>query len=338
MVTQPSAMTSSIGTQEAVSCHGGSDGSVAVFVAGGTPPYAYLWNNGMSTAQINNLAQGQYLLSISDANGCLSTTSALINEPSPLYLGSIITHTSCPGVDDGALSVLGMGGLAPYTYSWSSGQTTADIEGLEIGTYTVTVTDANQCTFIYSASLEEDLNPWVDLGDDLVLDLGAKIELTAINNVPPEEILDYTWFGSEELMPCADCFQIDFQPLGPGCESVLLRSHKGCIALDTVCFRVIPRRKIYAPNVFSPNNDGTNDFFTIFSDASVRRILHLSIYTRWGELVYQAHDIQTNDEQRGWDGTFRGNLLNPAVFVWHAEVEFIDGERRFLSGDVTIVL
>ncbi len=338
LVSEPLAITTNINSLESVSCHGGANGSVSVSVSGGTQPYTYLWNNGMNAAQINSLSQGEYIFSITDANGCLSTTSVLINEPEPLLIGSIITHTSCPGVDDGALSVLGMGGLAPYTYAWSSGQTTADIDGLGIGSYTVTVTDANLCTFSYSASLVEDLIPWVDLGDDLVIDLGDRIDLTAISNIPPEEIMDYTWFGSEALLPCADCFQIDFLPLGPGCESVMLRSYKGCIALDTVCFRVISRRKIYAPNVFSPNNDGSNDFFTIFSDASVRRIVNLSIYTRWGEMVYQAHDIQTNDEQRGWDGTYRGTLMNPAVFVWHAEVEFIDGERRFLSGDVTIVL
>ena len=338
MVLQPLAITTNIGSLESVSCHGGANGSVSVSVAGGTQPYTFLWNNGMNAAQINNLPQGEYILSVADANGCISTTSALINEPDPLFIGAIITHTSCPGVNDGALSVLGMGGLGPYTYAWSSGQTTTDIDGLEIGSYTVTVTDANQCSFTYSASLVEDLIPWVDLGDDLMIDLGDWIDLTAISNIPPEEILDFTWSGAGAFTQCADCFQFNFQPLGPGCESVMLRSYKGCIALDTVCFRVNSRRKIYAPNVFSPNNDGTNDFFTIFSDASVLRIRNLSIYTRWGEMVYQAHDIQTNDEQRGWDGTYRGNLMNPAVFVWHAEVEFIDGERRFLSGDVTIVL
>jgi len=89
--------------------------------------------------------------------------------------------------------------------------------------------------------------------------------------------------------------------------------------------------------VFHPNDSGDNDFSTIHSDASVKQILYLKVFSRWGEQLFQANNIQTNAESSGWDGTYLGQPMNPAVFVWVAELEFLDGEVVFLKGDVTLV-
>jgi len=63
----------------------------------------------------------------------------------------------------------------------------------------------------------------------------------------------------------------------------------------------------------------------------------LQIYSRWGELLYETHDLVMNEELKGWDGRHRGQKMNPGVFVWLAKISFIDGERVVYSGDVTIV-
>jgi len=110
----------------------------------------------------------------------------------------------------------------------------------------------------------------------------------------------------------------------------------GCDATAKVILRVDRRRHLYAPNVFTPDGDGINDLFTIYGK-SVTEIRKLQIFDRWGAELFIVEHLQANDELRGWDGTFRGDVLNPAVFVWQALVEFEDGVVEIFSGDVTIL-
>lgn len=111
----------------------------------------------------------------------------------------------------------------------------------------------------------------------------------------------------------------------------------GCTAFAPVTIYVDRRSKIYAPNVFSPNGDGENDQFTLFSSSSVDRILELKIFNRWGELVFENGNFDPGIEELGWDGTFKGIAVNPAVFAWYARVRLIDGTERIIKGDVTVV-
>ena len=69
----------------------------------------------------------------------------------------------------------------------------------------------------------------------------------------------------------------------------------------------------------------------------MKEIRSLSIFDRWGDEVFLRKNFQPNDESLGWDGTFRGSPLTPAVFVWTAEVEFLDGEVEVIYGDVTVI-
>lgn len=134
-----------------VSCHGACDGSAAVYVSGGTPPYAYLWSNGNTTASSINLCAGFYSVVISDANGCTVSATFTLTEPPPLVMGALImTNPSCTGCSDGSVC-LGphSGGTPPYTYSIipNSGNFNGNCwQNLPAGTYTVCISDANGCT------------------------------------------------------------------------------------------------------------------------------------------------------------------------------------------------
>jgi gliding motility-associated-like protein len=88
--------------------------------------------------------------------------------------------------------------------------------------------------------------------------------------------------------------------------------------------------------VFSPNDDGENERFIIYGKG-VKEIRTLQIFDRWGSMLWRADGLTAGDENAGWDGTSRGDPLNPAVFVWWAEIEFIDGLKEIYFGDVTIV-
>ena len=119
---------------------------------------------------------------------------------------------------------------------------------------------------------------------------------------------------------------------------VILINKDGCEDRATVIVRV-DDPAIWAPNVINPfNQDGKNDYFCLFArDNTVKVINTLRIYDRWGNHVFQADGIQPNIPQLGWNGSFRGQPMNPAVFVWWAEVELTNGQKILLKGDVTIV-
>ncbi|MEZ4893191.1 MAG: SprB repeat-containing protein [Saprospiraceae bacterium] len=154
-INQPNSALSLSRTSTNVSCNGGSDGSINLTVTGGTNPYTYAWSNGATTEDISGLSAGTYTVTVTDANGCTKTTSKSISQPSALSLSKTVVDVACYGESTGSINLSVSGGTSPYTYIWSNGATTQDINNLAAGTYTVTVTDANSCTKTTSATVTQ---------------------------------------------------------------------------------------------------------------------------------------------------------------------------------------
>jgi gliding motility-associated-like protein len=110
----------------------------------------------------------------------------------------------------------------------------------------------------------------------------------------------------------------------------------GCSASDDITVVVIKDRPVYIPSAFSPNDDGINDVFTVYGGKSVTEIKSFLVFNRWGESVHEYFGFSPNDPAAGWDGTHRGEKMQPAVFTWYAEVAFIDGRIELYKGDVTL--
>ena len=123
-----------------------SDGSISISVNGGTVPYTYAWSNGATTANIAGLTAGSYFLTVTDAHFCSSVQFWSVLSPTAIGLSGSVTNASCPGTNNGAISLTVAGGTAPYSFLWSNGATTQNISGLAAGDYMVTVTDANNCS------------------------------------------------------------------------------------------------------------------------------------------------------------------------------------------------
>ncbi|MEM9022108.1 MAG: M43 family zinc metalloprotease, partial [Bacteroidota bacterium] len=155
-VTEPTLLVAGVNVVSNVSCLGGSDGTAMCQTSGGTPPYTFVWSNGDPTCQLSNAAAGTYTLTITDANGCIASTSVSITEPATaLSASSTSVNVSINGGSDGSIDLTATGGTPPYTYLWSSGQTTEDISNLTAGMYTVTVTDANGCTTTHTVMITQ---------------------------------------------------------------------------------------------------------------------------------------------------------------------------------------
>ncbi len=146
-------------THQNISCHNGSDGAITLSVSGGTGPFTYSWSNSATTQNISNLAIGTYNVTATDANGCSDTLSIILTQPSaPISSSETHVNVLCKGFSTGAIDLAVNGGTAPYTYAWSNGQTTQDIDTLISGQYIVVITDSKLCTFNDTVFISEPLN------------------------------------------------------------------------------------------------------------------------------------------------------------------------------------
>lgn len=148
-ITEPSPLAAIV-TCSSVSCFGGSDGTAAATQTGGTSGYFYSWNTipAQTTASITGLTPGTYSCTVTDANGCSSSSSCTVNQPSAaLAVNSTSINASCSTCCDGSITATASSGTAGYTYLWSpGGQTTATVSAVCPGNYTVCVTDAAGCS------------------------------------------------------------------------------------------------------------------------------------------------------------------------------------------------
>jgi len=160
-VTEPDPLTGSIASQTNVACYGGADGSVTITGAGGTGPYQYSLDGGtyQGSGTFNGLAANSYTVTIRDAHSCTYDIEVIITQPASSLSGSITSQTNvaCFGGATGSVTVNGIGGTSPYQYRLNSGtyQTSGTFIGLTAGTYTVTVRDANLCTFIVPVTITQ---------------------------------------------------------------------------------------------------------------------------------------------------------------------------------------
>ncbi len=160
-ITQPVALVATGGATD-ITCHGANDGSINVAVSGGTTPYTYTWNRNpedgftdLGTGRLSGLQPGTYTFNATDKNGCSATLTFVIAEPEALAVSAgSVTHASCSG-NDGAIALAVSGGVPSYSYLWSTGGTTSSLSGLTVGTYRVTVTDANACTQSLSVNITQ---------------------------------------------------------------------------------------------------------------------------------------------------------------------------------------
>jgi hypothetical protein len=131
-----------------------SPGTASATPSGGLSPYTFLWSNG-TVGFVLNAGAGTYIVTATDANGCTGTASATIANPNAPTATLSATNVTCNGGNNGALNSTVTGGLAPYVYAWSNGATTQNLSNLAAGSFTLTVTDANNCAFNISGSITQ---------------------------------------------------------------------------------------------------------------------------------------------------------------------------------------
>jgi len=294
---------------------------------------------------------GLYYLAATNAAGCVDTDSVFIDVDTntPFDLNANISSPTCFGDNDGFIFVdTVMGGTGPYLYS-IDGENFANspqFAFLTAGTYTLTVQDAEGCTFETDLIVQQptELQLFLNLnnGPESSIQLGQGGVINTDWNIPDGAVDTLIW-SPYEFLDCDDALQCfnpaldTFLTYTTTFEALLIDTF-GCTVRQEITIEVIKDRPIYIPNAFSPNGDSFNDLFMIYGgESEIKEVRYLNIYNRWGEVVFANSNFMPKDPNFAWDGTFRGEPVNPGVYVYLAEIEFIDGYRVIYQGDITIL-
>lgn len=314
------------------------------------PDFSYVWTGAGDLENETSLSPtvfspGTYTLIVTNAaNGCTQTNTVNVLEDDNIPTGvtALVDNPLCFG-DDGTIAINEViGGTAPYLYSLDNGANFSSqifYTNLEPGNYDLIIQDANGCEYSEALAINGVIELDVSLDTDVLLQFGDNYQLNALVNIPLQDIDTIIWTPAEGLS-CTDCLNPSIDTiLETAIYSVTVINQNGCSDTDEITLRVSKEKDVYIPNAFTPGNqDGINDRLTVFGDESkITKVNSLQIFNRWGELVFENRNFFPNDEALGWDGTFRGERLNPAVYVFWAEVEFIDGSTEIFKGDVTLV-
>lgn len=152
-VVQHDKVVTTLTEQQNATCFGALNGVLGIAADGGNGAYTYLWSNGADTPVAANLAAGTYTVTVTDGENCSAVLSAAVTEPSELIAGASATPLSVAGASDGTATADPQGGTSPYIFAWDNGSTMPALSGLAAGFYTVTVTDAHNCTDVQTVEV-----------------------------------------------------------------------------------------------------------------------------------------------------------------------------------------
>lgn len=198
------------------------------------------------------------------------------------------------------------------------------------GNYSIYIRDAANCIQDSSFILIRPETPLIDLGPDLDILKGESVFLQALitgnyNNI--------SW-SSPFSLSCDQCEQPFLFPTLNAKIYCQIQNEDGCIATDSIFIRVF-ENDVFVPNVFSPNGDQINDFFTVYGNA--KEVVQMEIFDRWGNRVFSKSHFEANRAEQGWNGYYDGQKCMPGVYVYRLIVSFERGENQLLHGDMTLM-
>jgi gliding motility-associated-like protein len=277
-------------------------------------------------------------------HGCQNQDSTIIAVRSPLKFDiDSVKHSGCYGINTGAIVIRRgdvTGGLPTYEFAMNDSTFKdpnksgifSNLKGRD--NYIVYVRDRAGCVDSASAYVKGFPPLDLDAGRDREIDLGDSTQTFVTTNA--YKLLDLRW-TPKETVSCDTCENVWLSPVESTTYTVTAKGPEGCEEKSDVVIRVVGKRKIYVPNVFTPNDDGENDMFFPNSGKNVKRITYFRVFNRWGELVFENKDFQPNEQFSGWNGKYNGMTLPSDVYVWTMEVELRNGIMEKYNGDVTIM-
>ena len=325
----------------AIDCADPNSGRIDLQVVGGTAPFTFLWSNGATSEDLQNIGANNYTVTVTDSRGCEEQKTVVITRQTSLVLNlntSIIPECiNQTVIQRNELEVTG--GVAPYAISWSNGSVSGAngeiMETTQNGTVIVEVTDSLGCT----EQLVFDINLFT-LGDPSfnydsfananygILSIDDPITFTNTSSGDP---LSFLWsFGDGNT-------STDEEPthtyIAEGTYEVILTVQYpyGCSYTETMTINIGKGYDIVIPNAFTPNSDGLND---VIRPVYIGMIdIEMSIYNTWGALVYFEKGL----ELKGWDGVINNNLGENGNYIIKVKATTFYGLVLSFNKPITLI-
>ncbi|WP_293892208.1 PKD domain-containing protein [Flavobacterium sp.] len=309
-IVEPQALVLSANLTNAFNCTTANSGAIDLIVAGGTPPYTYSWSNSSATEDLNNITSGNYLVTVTDANGCIKTAQYSITRPDPILI-NVITQTT---FDCAAHSVNQnftaqvSGGIPPYQLQWSSGTISgANNETMHSdvnGTVLLTVTDsygciATQTVVVDTPELGYPTFDQTSIGYTTygIYSIGDPIQFTS--NITGDYV-SVSWdFGDGTFSTEVNPVHTYLIPKDYIVTQTVTYPF-GCVYTQTISLIIEKGYVLVVPTAFTPNNDRLNDTYRPVTKG-LKNIV-LDIYDTWGSLIYS----EKGDVLIGWDSKIKG--------------------------------
>jgi gliding motility-associated-like protein len=309
------------------SCPGQATGFARVTIPDPVEAYTYLWMPGnYTTNEVNGLAAGVYHLTVKGASGSSASRDVKV-EAYDITVTQNVTGISCYGKTDGAVTLTASGGQSPYTYKLAgeAATTFGSFANMAAGTYTITVAD-QQCAIDVVVDMQEPTPLTLEnLQTRNVTCNGAsdgQIILTATGGTMP-----YTYAAQ----PAAAQSDSIIGKLDAGTyQYIITDSHDCVISGEAVITKESKACAVFVPTAFSPNGDGKNDVFRIKLQDDISDY-HLSVYGRWGQLVYDSSDPSSS-----WNGKYKDAMLPAGSYVW--TITYTDSKNQPIKQQGTLVL
>jgi gliding motility-associated-like protein len=311
---------------QAPSCYGFSDGIIDIEPEGGTSPYQYTWfDSGFALASqdqdLENVHEDVYQLEILDSNLCFFEIFVEVNQPDSLTLEYVLNSTPCHGESTGMIELLVSGGNPDYTFFWSNGSSSQNIENVPSGMYNVSVLDTKGCSDSLSIEIPS-VNPIIITFDETDVSCIDQIDGTAIAHVTGGfGGYNYNWFDNTDMPNHAN--------LESGWHTITVSDVLNCSSTDSIFIESSSTSCIDPVNTFTPNGDNYNDLWMIDNLALYPNI-QLQIFNKWGNLIYAQTANYTP-----WDGNQNGVPLPSDTYYYIINLNKPD--RDNVTGVITII-
>jgi gliding motility-associated-like protein len=333
-LTEPPLLVSSIASSVMPLCFGSNNGSASIAANGGTPTYTYSWNTtpAQSTTLATGLSAGNYSVLITDAQGCTSSKTVTIAQPAAVVGSASFSGFSCAGTSpNGSVMIAPNGGTPPYSYLWMPGmQTSTSVSNLIAGTYSIVVTDKNNCSFTTSATITPSTKPHAIFSYTPSVSCNGMVIIFKDESTPSLGITDWLWdFGNGKTS--TQQHPNSLYNYGAGNKMVSLIVHQAP-CYDTLKLAInVKDLYDYATiddktNIFSPNGDLHNECFNPVLGGvgaeSFKNCLSLEVYDRWGVQMFKSvgadncwNGINQQNNQQVSDGVYYyiANLYNKTI-------------------------
>jgi gliding motility-associated-like protein len=262
--------------------------------------------------------------------GCDSVVT-IVTTYTPISIDSIVpTDANCNGINGSAVVFMNEG-QEPFTYTLTNPNGTTNLVNhpigqLNSGTYSIEISDANNCAVTESFTIESTIsgNTLEVLPANTVISLGESIQFETL---PPSGII--SWSPSDYLS-CNDCPNPISTPDYDITYIISSDDGFGCIAYDTVIVTV-NQPSIFVPSAFTPNGDGSNDILYVI-DKNISELIYFRIFNRWGEEVFSTDNIYV-----GWDGTYKNKMQEMDIYSYDLHVITTYGRTVRMSGLISLL-